>query len=298
VTLGAATPDSGSRLVSGAGNRYDYWRVAWHAWQDAPVAGVGAGNFDRRYFAERAVTEDVRQAHSIQLQLLSELGVVGLALLLVVIGAIAWGARSACRLARGGGAPRTIAAAALGTTSAWLVHTSVDWLHLLPGVTAIAVIGMVCLVALGPEPRRRRTIVLPVAVALVLTVAAVSLTRQTMTERYVDSARGALPTDPAIALRDADRALRLDPELMSAYYVKAAALARFGEGDAADATLRAALGKEPGEYVTWALLGDLAARRGDIEGARKAYREAQRLNPREPSLPPLIDDPRLALSEG
>ena len=226
--------------MSGAGNRYDYWRVAWQAWQDTPVTGVGAGNFDRRYFAERAVTEDVRQPHSIELQLLSELGVVGLALLLVVIGAVVWGARTACRLARGGGAARTIAAAALGTTTAWLVHTSVDWLHLLPGITAIAVIGMVCLVTLGPEPRRRRTVVLPVAVALVLTVAAVSLTRQAMTERFVDGARDALPTDPAVALRDADRALRLDPELMSAYYVKAAALARFGEGDAARATLRAA----------------------------------------------------------
>ena len=196
------------------------------------------------------------------------------------------------------GAARTIAAAALGTTTAWLVHTSVDWLHLLPGITAIAVIGMVCLVTLGPEPRRRRTVVLPVVVALVLTVAAVSLTRQAMTERFVDDARDALPTDPAVALRDADRALRLDPELMSAYYVKAAALARFGEGDAARSTLRAAVAKEPGEYVTWALIGDLAVRRGDIEGAREAYREAQRLNPREPSLPPLIDDPRLALSEG
>ena len=87
VTLGAAHADSGSRLVSGAGNRYDYWRVAWHAWQDAPVRGVGAGNYDRRYFAERSVTEDVRQPHSIELQLLSELGVVGLALLLVVLGA-------------------------------------------------------------------------------------------------------------------------------------------------------------------------------------------------------------------
>ena len=63
---------------------------------------------------------------------------------------------------------------------------------------------------------------------------------------------------------------------MGAYYVKAAALARFGEGDAADATLRAARAKEPGEYVTWALLGDLAVRQGDIEGARKAYRRAQR----------------------
>jgi Flp pilus assembly protein TadD len=119
-----------------------------------------------------------------------------------------------------------------------------------------------------------------------------------MVERFVDRARDTLAGDPAEALRSADRALRLDPEVPGAYYVKAAALARFGEGDAARAVLREAAAKEPGEWVTWALLGDLAVRQGDIKGARAAYRRAQRINPREPSLPPLIDDPRLALSEG
>jgi Flp pilus assembly protein TadD len=117
-----------------------------------------------------------------------------------------------------------------------------------------------------------------------------------MTERFVDSARDALAADPARALRDADRALRLDAELIGAYYVKSAALARFGEGDAARAVLREAAAKEPREYVTWALLGDLAVRQGDIAGARAAYVRAQQLNPGEPSLPGLIDDPRSALS--
>jgi Tfp pilus assembly protein PilF len=153
-----------------------------------------------------------------------------------------------------------------------------------------------CMVAVAPPRAGRRSRVLPFAVALVITVAAVSLTRQAMTERFVDGARGALAADPARALGDADRALRLDPEVLAAYYVKAAALARFGEGDAARATLRAAAAKEPGEYVTWALLGDLAVRQGDIAGARRAYRRALEINPREPSLPPLIEDPRSALS--
>ena len=298
VSLSAAPPQPGdSRLVSGAGNRYDYFRVAWNAFEDEPLRGVGAGNYDRRWFAERRVAEDVRQPHSVGLQMLGELGVAGLGLLLVVLGGIAWAGVAACRLARTTSDARTIAVAGLGLAVAWLVHTSVDWLHLLPGLTATMLTGVLCMVAVAPpRAERGRARVLPFAVALLIAVAAVSLARQVMTERFVDAARGALAADPAKALRDADRALRLDPEVMAAYYVKAAALARFGEGDAARATLRAAVAKEPGEYVTWALLGDLEVRRGDIPAARRAYRRAQAINPREPSLPGLIADPRSALS--
>ncbi|MCW3068675.1 MAG: Undecaprenyl-phosphate N-acetylglucosaminyl 1-phosphate transferase, partial [Solirubrobacterales bacterium] len=50
-----------SRLLSGAGNRYDYWRIAWTVWQAHPVLGVGAGNYARPYFQRRATTEDVDQ---------------------------------------------------------------------------------------------------------------------------------------------------------------------------------------------------------------------------------------------
>ena len=76
------------------------------------------------------------------------------------------------------------------------------------------------------------------------------------------------------ALREADRALRLDPEAMGAYYAKAAALARFNEAGAAKAALREAARREPGDYVTWALLGRSRgahratwARRGACTGA-------------------------------
>ena len=69
--------DSGVRFTSGGGNRYDYWRIAWHQFVDHPLDGVGAGNFDRTYFLERRTDEDVRQAHSIELQTLGETGLIG-----------------------------------------------------------------------------------------------------------------------------------------------------------------------------------------------------------------------------
>jgi UDP-GlcNAc:undecaprenyl-phosphate GlcNAc-1-phosphate transferase len=294
-----ADENPGSRLASGAGNRYDYWRVAWDSWRDAPLKGVGAGNYDREYFAGRTTSEDIRQPHSIELQLLSELGLIGLALLIVALAGIALGAFRTVAAARTGPGARTIAVASIGVLVAWLVHTSVDWLHLLPGITAIALVAAVCLVR-RPEPAtaaqtaaRRRWIPV-VGVAVVVAFAALTLSRQALSGHFVSAARAAVPEDPVTALREADRALRIDPELMGAYYAKSAALARFDEPDAAKAALREAARREPRNFVTWALLGDLAVRTGNFGEARALYRRALALNPRDPSLVVLARDPRSA----
>ena len=78
VTLGGPQGEpTASRLATGAGNRYDYWRVAVDAWRSHPIAGVGAGGYDKPYFAQRTTSEDIRQPHSLPLQVLAELGIVG-----------------------------------------------------------------------------------------------------------------------------------------------------------------------------------------------------------------------------
>ena len=82
-----------TRLLSGAGNRYDYWRIAWHVFTAHPVAGVGAGGYTVAYSKERRTTEAIENPHSIELELLAELGLVGGALLLTLIFAVAFAAR-------------------------------------------------------------------------------------------------------------------------------------------------------------------------------------------------------------
>jgi cytochrome c-type biogenesis protein CcmH/NrfG len=42
--------------------------------------------------------------------------------------------------------------------------------------------------------------------------------------------------------------------------------------------------REPRNFVTWVLLGDLSTRRGDARAARTEYRRAARLNPRDAGL--------------
>ncbi|HEV2060395.1 MAG TPA: MraY family glycosyltransferase [Solirubrobacteraceae bacterium] len=306
VTLGGQQggEPSASRLATGAGNRYDYWRIAVHAWRGDPVVGVGAGGYDKPYFVERATTEDIRQPHSLPLQVLAELGVVGMLLLLGIAVAIAAGAwRRIARVRALRGPPSPVLVAAVGVLTAWLVHTSVDWIHLLPGLTGIALIAVAVLLHPGDEraaaavPRfdlrlpRLARIFPAVAVGVAISIAAVSLSRQGLSERYVTRAQNAVSDRPAVALREANRALRLDAESIPAYYAKAAAIARFGDGQAAQETLHEAARREPRNFVTWTLLGDLSVRRQDPAAARRYYRRAAELNPRNAELARLAQEP-------
>jgi UDP-GlcNAc:undecaprenyl-phosphate GlcNAc-1-phosphate transferase len=290
---GVASADT-TRLASGAGTRYDYWRIAWGAFRERPVLGVGAGNYDRPYFERRATTEDVRQPHSVELQALSELGLVGALMLAMFVAALALGVARLSRVARRSASARFLAVAATGAVVAWLVHTSVDWIHLLPGVTGVALAFAGVLLMRRPSPdtavaapgaRRLQTrFASALIVAVALAVAGVSLSRQGLAEHFRLSAQRALAERPADALRNADRSLRLDPEAVSSYYVKAAALARFNQPAAARRALLSAAEREPHDFVTWALLGDLAVRTGDLARARSAYDRAIKLNPRDPAL--------------
>jgi UDP-GlcNAc:undecaprenyl-phosphate/decaprenyl-phosphate GlcNAc-1-phosphate transferase len=289
--------DSGeaSRLASGGGNRYDYWRIAVEQFRDEPLAGVGAGNYETTYYLERRTDEPITQPHSLELQTLAELGVVGmLALGLFVLGALG-GLGARVRAQREPGGRRALIVAAGGMFAVWLAQTSVDWLHVIPGVTAIALCGAAVLVASWAHERattagRMRTVLLVVGVAAVL-VGAYTVGRSTLAEKYRNDANQVLASDPADAVRDADRALDLNPNSLPALYVKAAAFARLDQYEDARATLGEATRLEPHDYVPWVLLGDLAVRRGDLARARRDYTRAARLNPRDESIERLSRDP-------
>lgn len=284
-------PTNGSsRFTSGGGNRYDYWRIAWKQFTDHPLDGVGAGNFDRTYFLERRTSEDVRQAHSIELQTLGETGIVGALALGFFLVAVFVGIWRRARAARSRGSETGLTVAATGMFIVWLAQTSVDWLHLIPGLTGIA-LGGAAILLMRPGPSgvgEIRVFPLPVlgtAAALVLAVVAiVFIGRPTLAEHLRTEAQDELRTHPLKAIDAADESLSLNPDAVQAYYVKAAALARLNAYRPAKGALEEAIGREPHNYVSWALLGDLATRRGDISDALRAYRRASRLNPRDREL--------------
>ena len=257
-----------SRLLSGAGNRYDYWRIAWHVWLAHPLLGVGAGNYPVFYYQLRATTEDIEQPHSIELQALSELGLVGALLLAAFIAGVGWGAVRMRRQATRSPSSQALMVGGAGVFVAWLVQASVDWMQLLPGLTAIALAGGAVLL----WPRRRpdrvqrgaarsrleRVLVGRSALALgasavivTLIVAGGSLSREGLAEIYLLRAENEIAAHPAAVLTDANRSLDIDPDNVQTYYVKSAALARFDQATAAAVALREALAREPDNFVTW-----------------------------------------------
>jgi O-antigen ligase len=309
--LGSSTSSTQTRLLSGAGNRYDYWRVAWHVFAGHPVAGVGAGNYPVQYYRYRRTQEAIENPHSFELQVLSELGMIGAVLLALSIAGVALGARRLRVAARSSANARTAGVAALGVNVAWFVDTSGDWMHLLPGVTAVALAAIAVLCREGSElqpqrdaagRRRRRfegryvTLGAAAALAFVLAVTGASLLRSELTRIYVDRAHSELSARPDKALTDANRALRLDASNLDAYYLKAAALARFDRADAVRATLLSAIRQDRTNFVTWTLLGDLEVRLRNFAAAKTFYGKAHALDPRDPAIASLAADPASAVS--
>jgi UDP-GlcNAc:undecaprenyl-phosphate/decaprenyl-phosphate GlcNAc-1-phosphate transferase len=296
VELRSDTP-GGSRLSSGGGNRYDYWRIAAEQFRDHPIEGVGAGNYDRTYFLERRTDEDVTQPHSLPMQVLGESGLVGiLALALFVVGVLA-GFLRRLSSSRREAADRDIAVAAGGMFLVWLAFTSVDWLHLIPGLTGAALCGGAVLVGSWAHRETRRLAprlraALVTLVAAVVLFGAVVVGISTLAQHDRAQARESLASDPVAAIRHAKDSLALNDDSLPAYYVKAAAYARLDRYADARATLLEASKREPHDFVPWGLLGDLAVRRGDLAQARRDYRHAARLNPRDEELERLARNPR------
>ena len=113
-------------------NRPHYWHVAWRETKQNPVLGSGAGTFDRYWLLYRPVSSFARDAHSLYLETLAELGPPGLLLLLSTLGL-------PLLVLRGRRDP--LLATAAGGYVAFLVHAGVDWDWELPAVTLA---GLIC----------------------------------------------------------------------------------------------------------------------------------------------------------
>ena len=126
----AASP---TRLASVQSNRYAYWKVALRTFADHPLRGVGSGGFQAAWLRERPFSEPVRDAHSLYIETPAELGLVGLALLAALVGAV------------GVGAARARLPGAVAALWVWALHAAVDWDWELPALSlvALALAGLV-----------------------------------------------------------------------------------------------------------------------------------------------------------
>jgi hypothetical protein len=123
------------RLLSFSGNgRYELWRLAWDDAGDHPWLGSGAGTYGRYFLKHQpADVSFVRDAHGLYIETLSELGPLGLALLVIALGI------PLVVATRMRGDP--IVPAAAGAYTAFLVHAIVDWDWEVP---AVMLAGLLC----------------------------------------------------------------------------------------------------------------------------------------------------------
>ena len=123
-----------SRFSTGGTNRYDFWVVAWDLFGEHPVRGVGADGFQPYYLRQGKSVERPRYAHSLELGVLAQTGLVGA---LLAFGAMAALLAAAVQGDRKGYAPVGAAAGAAGAAFAyWFLHGSVDWFWEFAGLGA------------------------------------------------------------------------------------------------------------------------------------------------------------------
>jgi hypothetical protein len=145
LALGLALPAGGfaEDLAAHGGDRSLYWHVAWQDVGDAPLGGRGAGTFARSWLERGPPNIGARDAHSLYLETLAELGVVGLLLLGAAL------APPLLALLRRRVRPASAAAGAAYV--AFLLHAGLDWDWEMPAVT---IAGLFCGLSLVAQDRR------------------------------------------------------------------------------------------------------------------------------------------------
>jgi hypothetical protein len=159
----ATTPGGPQRLIHASSTRGRYWRQAGRVFGDLPITGTGAGTFGMARLRYRKDQLVVQHAHGFVAQTASDLGTLGLFLILAFAGAWFVSAARTTGLerhpARREGAPGhwdadRIAMAALAIAAiVFALHSAMDWTWFVPGpaVMAIAVAGYVA--GRGPAPQ-------------------------------------------------------------------------------------------------------------------------------------------------
>lgn len=272
----ATGPDLGGRLLDLSSNgRTDLWKVAWGGFTTHPLGGAGAGTYEQRWFRDRPQPQQVRDAHSLYLETLSELGIVGLLLLVTVGGA----AVAAAVLSRGQPWIPPIA----GAFVAFAVHAGADWDWEIAALTLSALVLVAALVGSRVDDEHgwevvtgHRVIAVPVVVAvgIVVTLAMIG-------NSAIASGNDAIGDGDWEAAASAGRsAMTFAPWSPQPWQVLGRA--QMGEGNLAEArrSLGVAISKESNDWELWLDL----AQASSGEARRHAFLQARRLNPRGPEV--------------
>jgi Flp pilus assembly protein TadD len=266
-------------LTAGGGSgRWQLWTSALDEFRADPLTGGGAGSFETWWLAHGTLAVAVATAHSLYLETLAELGVVGLGLVIAIV---------ALLVALAASGPRTATSAAVGAALvAFAFAAGLDWVWDLPAVAVVAA-------AVGGLATSLRTEAVEAAAApafrtataalslAALGAAAVPLLGQLELESSRSAARSG---DLAAALDAARRARDIQPWAAAPHLQLALVHEAAGQLVAARRSVTRATGREPDDWRIWLVAARLEAKQGALAEARRSLCRAEELNPRSPLL--------------
>lgn len=280
----------GSHLssVSGSG-RWQFWGEALDAYSSQPVRGIGAGGYEAYWNEHAPITQVAKQAHSLYLELLAELGPLALILVLafLLIGPVR-GVAARHRF-EGGEAAAAVALVASGAASA-----AIDWTWEVPAVFGVVVVALALLA--GPafsvlERDREEASAYPaagrfgwgIAVILIGWVSLFIAADSLLTERRLDASRAAVGDEELERAADEARAaIALQPWAAEPRLQLALVQESAGELEAADENVERAIERAEDDWSLWLVSARIATLDGRIPDARADLEQARRLNPRAP----------------
>jgi hypothetical protein len=157
ATTPAPTNDPAARLTTATGTRSDVWESALDAFESKPLGGIGPGTFEFYWSRHSTTGEFLRDAHSLYLEELAELGLPGLLLLLATLGSAVWLALRA-RLHQRRSSELAAAVAMLSGAIVFLFSAGIDWMWEETAVTSLGVLALGIVIASQSERWAGRSI--------------------------------------------------------------------------------------------------------------------------------------------
>src|SRR3954452_3368944 len=279
----ARASDPAARLENLDTSRVQAWESALRAFEHHPLGGLGAGTFEYWWIKDGTPGAQLRDAHSLYLQVLAEQGPLGLVFLMIFLAApLALGMQGLRATRRSG--EKGLIAGLLAAYVAFLFQAGIDWFWELPAVAVFGIgAGLVAAASTaGPRSGRVKLAVGRVVLILLAFMAAavqvpgiISTERLRTGEDFLDAGFAGQ------AQHYAGQAIAAEPWSADAYAIRALAELSDGHLPAATKDARAAVDREPASIAQRKALLQVQFTAGDRRGALETLDAMENLDPHQ-----------------
>ena len=275
-------------LSGGSSGRWQQWETVMDEFRSAPAAGRGAGSYEAWWAQHGSLRGYVKDAHSLYLETLGELGIVGFVL---IVGALATGVVSGVRRALASTPERRLVVAALWAVFvAYAFAAGVDWMWEMTvvSVVGIALLGLLTGRASMPERWQRpsslafrRDLAVRAAIVVVGLCLIAAEADSLLANRELEASKAAVSTDElSAAFKRADNARKIQPWAASPYQQLALVDEEAGDYAGASRWIQKAIHRDPTDFRLWFLAARFSTKQGKVRRAATEVRRSRQLSPR------------------